>query len=77
MDDYIALHTYEYKLAFCQATNTLPNDVQILVWDKLNRYESRDSVCPGAPTKRKHNMAHKSERLNKLIDRWRELYGTP
>ena len=39
MDDYIALHTYDYKLSFCQATNELPSDMQRLVWEKLNTYE--------------------------------------
>ena len=38
MDDYIALHTYDYKLSFCQATNDLPGDMQRLVWEKLNAY---------------------------------------
>lgn len=41
MDDYIALHTYDYKLSFCQSTNELPGDMQRIVWEKLNTYESR------------------------------------
>ena len=52
MDDYIALHTYDYKLSFCQATNELPGDMQRVIWEKLNAYESRDLVCPGSPSTR-------------------------
>jgi hypothetical protein len=33
--------------------------------------------CPGAPKKRKYGMGGKTEKLDKLIRRWRELYGTP
>ena len=47
MDDYIALHTYDYKLAFCQATNDLPGDMQRCIWEKLNTYESQNRECPG------------------------------
>ena len=34
MDDYIALHTYDYKLAFCQAQTTSRN-MQRCIWKNL------------------------------------------
>ena len=77
MDDYIALHTYDYKLSFCQATNELPGDMQRLVWEKLNTYESRDLVCPGAPQRASGNPRFSKERLETLVNRWREKWGEP
>ena len=77
MDDYIALHTYDYKLSFCQATNELPGDMQRLVWEKLNAYESRDLVCPGAPQRTSRNSRFSKERLETLVSRWREKWGEP
>ena len=77
MDDYIALHTYDYKLSFCQATNELPGDMQRLVWEKLNAYESRDLVCPGAPRRDPRNSRFSRERLQTLVNRWREQWGEP
>ena len=77
MDDYIALHTYDYKLSFCQATNELPSDMQRLVWEKLNTYESRDLVCPGAPQRASGNPRFSKERLETLVNRWREKWGEP
>ena len=76
MDDYIALHTYDYILSFCQATNELPEDIQRVIWDKANKYEYCNVECPGAPKKQKYGMGEKTERLNKLIRKWREMYGT-
>ena len=77
MEDYIALHTYDYILAFCQATNNLPGDIQRIIWEKVNKYDTRDVECSGVPKKRKYGMGYKTERLNKLVRRWREMYGTP
>ena len=75
MDDYIALHTYDYKLSFCQATNELPSDMQRLVWEKLNAYESRDLVCPGAPKKQLRNTRFSKERLETLARKWEGKWG--
>lgn len=47
--DYIPLVTYDYKLAFCQATSPLCEDVQRLIWQKVN---VTAPVCPQAPIKR-------------------------
>ena len=77
MDDYIALHTYDYKLSFCQATNELPGDMQRLIWEKLNAYESRDLVCPGAPQRAPRNPRFSRERLQTLVNPWREQWGEP
>ena len=77
MDDYIALHTYDYKLSFCQATNDLPEDMQRLVWEKLNTYESQNLTCPGAPQRNKRNSRYNPERLGTLVRRWREKWGEP
>ena len=75
MDDYIALHTYDYKLSFCQATNELPSDMQRLVWEKLNAYESHDLVCPGAPKKQLRNTRFSKERLETLARKWKGKWG--
>ena len=75
MDDYIALHTYDYKLSFCQATNELPGDMQRLVWEKLNAYESRDLTCPGAPKKQLRNTRFSKERLETLVRKWKVKWG--
>jgi len=75
MDDYIALHTYDYKLSFCQATNELPSDMQRLVWEKLNAYESRDLVCLGAPKKQLRNTRFSKERLETLARKWEGKWG--
>ena len=77
MDDYIALHTYDYKLSFCQATNKLPGDMQRLVWEKLNTYESQNLECPGAPLRNKQSSRFSTERLGTLVRRWREKWGEP
>jgi len=77
MDDYIALHTYDYKLSFCQSTNELPGDMQRLVWKKLNAYESGDLVCPGAPQRASRNTRFSKERIETLVNRWREKWGEP
>ena len=33
--DYIPIIDDEYILAFCQATNALPNDIQRIIWKNL------------------------------------------
>ena len=77
MDDYIALHTYDYKLAFCQATNDLPGDMQRCIWEKLNTYESQNRECPGAPRRIKQDSRFSPERLGILVRKWRENWGEP
>lgn len=46
--DYIPLVTADYKLSFCQATNTLCTDVQMLIWQHVLDVEPR---CPPTPRK--------------------------
>ena len=48
MNTYIPLITYDYKLAFCQATNDLCPDVQRLIWTQVLDVEP---TCPQAPRK--------------------------
>ena len=47
-EDFIALTTDDFKLAFCQATNTLCTDVQRLIWEKAIVTEPK---CPPTPLK--------------------------
>ena len=47
-EDFIALTTDDFKLAFCQATNSLCTDVQRLIWEKAIVTEPK---CPPAPRK--------------------------
>ena len=47
--DYVPLITYDYKLAFCQATSPLCEDVQELIWQKVL---VDTPTCPPAPIKR-------------------------
>ena len=55
MTNYIPLVTYEYKLAFCQATNRLPEDTQRLIWNKVLDV-SAPTTPPLAPMKSSKNM---------------------
>lgn len=48
MRDYIPLVTDEYKLAFCQVTNTLCTDVQRIIWSYVLDVEP---TCPPVPRK--------------------------
>ena len=53
--DYIPLVTADYKLAFCQATNTLCTDVQRIIWRQVNVVEPD---CPPAPRKPSAALRH-------------------
>ena len=75
--DYIYLHTYDYKLAFCQATNELCEDVQRIIWEKSQKYDYENLVCPGAPRKVMRNPRFAEERLQTLVGKWRERWGEP
>lgn len=75
--DYMHLHTDDYKLAFCQATNELCEDVQRIIWKKSQKYEYENLVCPGAPRKSGRNPRFAEERLQTLVGKWREKWGEP
>ena len=77
--DYMPLHTYDYKIAFCQATNGLCEDVQRIIWNKANKYETHDFVCPGTPKKirEKENSQFPTKRFEMLVRKWREKWGEP
>ena len=62
MADYIPLVTYDYKLAFCQSTNTLPTDVQQIIWKNVLDVPP-PSTPPKAPTK-------SSLGFQKMMKRW-------
>ena len=62
MADYIPLVTYDYKLAFCQSTNTLPTDVQQIIWKNVLDVPP-PSTPPKAPIK-------PSPRLKNIMQRW-------
>lgn len=47
-EDYIALTTDDFKLAFCQVTNEICTDVQRLIWEKAIFTEPE---CPPTPHK--------------------------
>jgi hypothetical protein len=72
--DYTPMHTYDYKLAFCQATRELPEDLQRIIWNKTNKYEP---ICPGAPKKLRRTSSLPIERLDTLVKNWREKWGEP
>ena len=75
--DYMHLHTDDYKIAFCQATNELCEDVQRIIWEKSQKYEYENLVCPGAPRKSGRNPRFAEERLQTLVGNWREKWGDP
>ena len=62
MADYIPLVTYDYKLAFCQATTHLPEDTQRIIWNKVLNV-CAPSTPPPAPMK-------PSKNLKRLTDGW-------
>ena len=77
--EYMHLHTYDYKLAFCQATNELCEDVQRIIWEKSQKYEHENLVCPGTPKKNreKRDSQLPTKRLETLVRKWREKWGEP
>ena len=64
MADFIPLITIDYKLAFCQATNELPRDIQQIIWTKTLE-NSAPHTPPRAPIK-------PSRRLEGLMNTWRQ-----
>lgn len=62
--DYIPLVTDDYKLAFAQATGTLPEDVQRIIWNKVLQVEP---LVPSAPKK----PIKPSPRLSRLMKGWK------
>jgi hypothetical protein len=64
MADYIPLVTHDYKVAFCQATDSLPNDVKQIIWKNLLEINT-DPKPPGAPIK-------PSMRLDRLMAKWKK-----
>jgi len=62
MADFIPLTTFDYKLAFCQATNELPTDIQRIIWSKT--LEVPILIAPRAPVK-------PSRRLEGLMNNWK------
>ena len=64
--DYVYPHTDDYKLA-CQATNELCGDVQRIIWEKSQKYDYENIVCPGAPRKGRRNPRFAEERLQTLV----------
>ena len=75
--DYMHLHTDDYKIAFCQATNELCEDVQRIIWEKSQKYDYENLACPGAPRKVNRNPRFADERLQALVEKWREKWGEP
>lgn len=59
--EYIPLTTDDYKLAFCQSTNTLCQDVQRIIWRMVNVTEPR---CPPAPRKPGAALRHLLKKVN-------------
>lgn len=60
MTDYIPLVTHDYKVAFCQITGVLPQELQQIIWHKALEIKP---VAPPAPIK-------PSKRLARLMDGW-------
>ena len=48
--DFIPLVTDEFRIAFCQATETLCQDVKRIIWEKVI-YENINVEPPSAPLK--------------------------
>jgi len=63
MADYIPLVTDDYRIAFCQATACLPNDIQRIIWVKTLEL-SRPENPPPAPLQ-------PSPRLARLMAGWK------
>ena len=63
MADFIPLTTFDYKLAFCQATNELPRDIQQIIWAKTLE-TTAPRTPPGAPIR-------PSRRLEGLMNNWK------
>ncbi len=64
MADFIPLTTFDYELAFCQATNNLPTEIQQIIWTKTIETQASHTP-PRAPTK-------PSRRLEGLMKNWRQ-----
>ena len=62
MADFIPLTTYDYKLAFVQATNILSQEIQQIIWHKTLETKHPQSP-PRAPIK-------PSPRLARLMSNW-------
>lgn len=62
MADFIPLTTHDYKLAFCQATNKLPTDVQRVIWRKTLEIPNDPPPAPIKP----------SPKLRRLMDNWKK-----
>ncbi|MDA9846867.1 hypothetical protein N9C10_02930 [Flavobacteriaceae bacterium] len=67
--DFIPLVTDDYRVAFCVATNCLPNDIKQIIYKKT--LSATTSEPPSAPKK-----ITPSPRLARLMTRWkgRQLY---
>ena len=77
MYDYIHLHTDDYKIAFCQATNELCQDVQRIIWSMSEKYEN-DIMQPKTPEKKSEKISRlPTKRLETLVRKWREQWGDP
>ena len=63
MADFIPLTTYDYKVAFCQVTGTLPNEIQQVIWQKVIS-GSPPPTPPKAPIK-------PSRRLQNRMNAWK------
>lgn len=59
--DYIPLVTDDYKLSFCQVTNTLCTDVQRIIWQHVNVVEPK---CPPAPRKPSAALRYLLKKVN-------------
>tara|TARA_B100001113_G_scaffold257401_1_gene212615 strand:+ start:2800 stop:3042 length:243 start_codon:yes stop_codon:yes gene_type:complete len=77
--DYMHLHTHDFKLAFCQATEGLCEDVKRIIWEKSQKYEYENLVRPETPKKTRESRDSQlpTERLETLVRKWREKWGEP
>lgn len=57
------MFTDDYKLAFCQATNSLPTDVQKIIWEENKKIDFCPPT-PQAPMKKRVRVASKTLKMS-------------
>ena len=63
MYGYIPMFTDEYKMAFCQATSTLPTDIQKIIWEKNKEIDFYPLTPPAPMKKRTRTDSNSSKRI--------------
>ena len=63
--EFVPLLTTEYKYAFCNATRSLPTDIQKIIWEDVLR--GTQPICPDAPRKRRSPLVERLRRRGRKL----------